>query len=101
MIKHKINKKFTVNKSDSIISVLSKFNKIGYNFQLIVNKKKLLGTVSDGDIRRGLLMGVNTNESIEKCMNKKPIVGYDKNPEKFMNLLKAIPSLRKFLFSFR
>jgi dTDP-glucose pyrophosphorylase len=34
----------------------------------------LFGTISDGDIRRGLLVGLNLNSSIEKIVHKDPIV---------------------------
>ena len=34
---------------------------------------RLLGTVSDGDIRRALLAGFNLNSPITVCMNKNPI----------------------------
>ena len=35
---------------------------------------RLLGVVSDGDIRRGLLKGVEMDSSIETIINKKPLV---------------------------
>ncbi len=42
---------------------------------LIVDKKdKLLGTLTDGDIRRGLLSGLNVNSSINSIVSKNPIV---------------------------
>ena len=38
----------------------------------VINKKnKLLGTVTDGDIRRSFLKGFNKNSSISEIMNKK------------------------------
>ena len=42
---------------------------------IVVNKKgKLLGTLTDGDIRGGLLKGLNINSSINSIIFKKPIV---------------------------
>ena len=39
---------------------------------VVSNKKKiLLGTLSDGDIRRALLKGYKTNHSIKSIYNKK------------------------------
>ena len=43
-------------------------------YLLITNKKnQLLGTVTDGDIRRHILKGLDLNQSIDFAMNKKPI----------------------------
>ena len=42
---------------------------------LIVSKNnKLIGTVTDGDIRRGLLNGINLKDKISKIMKKDPLV---------------------------
>ena len=43
---------------------------------IVVDKKnRLLGTLSDGDIRRGFLKGLNINSSIKSIINKKPFIG--------------------------
>lgn len=48
----------------------------------------LIGTVSDGDIRRGLLNGLNLNSPIESIVNKKPIVISSKiNREKVLQIM--------------
>lgn len=36
-------------------------------------KKRLLGTITDGDIRRGLIKKIEIDQSVNKIMNKKPI----------------------------
>ena len=42
---------------------------------IVVDKKgKLLGTLTDGDIRRGFLKGLNINSSIKSIIFKKPII---------------------------
>lgn len=46
------------------------------------NKNKLLGTVSDGDIRNALLKGYKISERIDKIYNKNPIFFYKKNINK-------------------
>lgn len=44
---------------------------------LVVDKDdKLIGTLTDGDIRRGLLNGLNLNDSIEPIIFKTPTVAY-------------------------
>jgi choline kinase len=50
-------------------------NKTAKQIILIVDSSNLLkGTVTDGDIRRGILRGVDTHHSIAKIMNKSPVV---------------------------
>ena len=39
---------------------------------IIDDEKHILGVVTDGDIRRGLLSGISINESVTKVMNPKP-----------------------------
>lgn len=46
-------------------------DKGGYQIALIINNKnKLIGTLTDGDIRRALLKGISTKDSVEKMMNR-------------------------------
>ncbi|AOY78500.1 nucleotidyltransferase family protein [Clostridium formicaceticum] len=40
---------------------------------VISQNNKLLGTVTDGDIRRGLLNGLSLDDPVERIMNKHPI----------------------------
>ena len=48
---------------------------------------KLLGTITDGDIRRAILKGKNLNESIKDIYNKNPLtVSIDENKENIINL---------------
>ncbi|MEY4875099.1 MAG: hypothetical protein RL708_248 [Bacteroidota bacterium] len=67
---HIISDKTTVKEA------LNRFNELApESFQqttlFVVNlKKQLIGTLTEGDIRRSLLKGTALSESIEKCMNK-------------------------------
>jgi len=52
------------------IEAIKVINKAGAYIALVVDKeKKLLGTITDGDIRRGLLKGYTTESNIKKFMN--------------------------------
>jgi dTDP-glucose pyrophosphorylase/predicted transcriptional regulator len=59
----------------------------------------LLGTVTDGDVRRGLLRGLGTEEPVGTVMNRKPVtVRHDETPSKILELMKetthrSIPSV--------
>ena len=67
----------------------------------VVNKeKKLLGTITDGDIRRGLLKNININDNIKKVYNKKPnfLVEGGKSYDKFQKqFLPIVDKNKKFL----
>jgi dTDP-glucose pyrophosphorylase len=41
---------------------------------VVDSENRLLGTVTDGDIRRGILKGVNLDDSVKKIMNPHPTV---------------------------
>lgn len=65
--------KISLRKEDTILRVLEVLNEVGSQFVVITDtNKKLLGTVTDGDIRRGLLRGVLIQDAVERVMNFKP-----------------------------
>lgn len=65
--------KILVKKDDTIVSALEVLNNAGTQFVAVVDEnKKLLGAVTDGDIRRGLIRGVQIQDTVEKVMNPKP-----------------------------
>jgi len=73
----------------SIQDVLKNLNKTGTRITLIENsKKEFVGTVSDGDVRRGLIKGLQLNSSIKKIINKNSVtVIPEANREKVLNLM--------------
>ena len=57
----------------SIRDTIRKIEESSLQIALVVAEdQKLLGTVTDGDIRRGLLKGMSLDDSAEKVMNRKP-----------------------------
>jgi len=67
-----MKEKFIISNSSSLRSVLDKLNKVGLNSPVLFienEKSQVIGSVSDGDIRRGLLEGLNLESNIEECMN--------------------------------
>ena len=82
--------KLKINENDSVKKALSIINNGTIKMAFVVNKKdKLVGTLSDGDIRRGLLRGININSSIFSIINKKPLVGKDtETKEKLFRIAK-------------
>ena len=73
----KIYKNSTIKEALNIISLGS------IRIAIVVDKKdKLLGTLTDGDVRRGLLSGLNMNSCIDSIVFKNPIVAKKKMKKK-------------------
>lgn len=59
----------------SIQDSIQNLNEMGVQIVLICDQdNKLVGTVSDGDIRRGLLKGLELSSSIASIIHRKPLV---------------------------
>jgi dTDP-glucose pyrophosphorylase len=53
--------------------VLERFNVAAHQFMIVTDdSRRLLGTVTDGDVRRGILRGVTVDDRIEACMHREP-----------------------------
>ena len=64
-------KNLLIKKSENLRIALARLNKSGERCLIVHDKYKLLGTLSDGDVRRALLKGLNFNQKIEKIYNSK------------------------------
>ena len=65
-------------KNSTLKDALYALNDSGEKCLIVSNNfNKLLGTLSDGDLRKSLLLGVNLNEKISKIYNKKPTFLYE------------------------
>ena len=61
--------------SANIQDAIDSLNQFGFKIVLVVNKSnQLLGTVSDGDIRRGLLKGLDLHSPIATIVHKNALV---------------------------
>jgi dTDP-glucose pyrophosphorylase len=68
-------KKSLILLSTSLEEVISNLNETCLQIALVVSPEGiLLGTITDGDIRRGLLRGLGINSSIEEIVFRDPIV---------------------------
>jgi dTDP-glucose pyrophosphorylase len=64
-------KKYLILPEATIKIALEIINELSQNFTLFVCKEnKILGTLTDGDIRRGLLSGYSLNHEVSSIMNK-------------------------------
>lgn len=56
---------------------------------VVDSENRLLGMVSDGDVRRGILKGLSLDEPVAKIMNAKPpTAGFQDNRESILELMK-------------
>jgi dTDP-glucose pyrophosphorylase len=67
---------------ESIKKAMSILNESGMGIAIVIDENyKLLGTITDGDIRRGILRGLPLFESVDSIMNKTPIHIHDGEEE--------------------
>ena len=74
MSNNKYNWKSSILTTNHLIKdVIKNLNQTNLQIALIAKKNKLIGTVTDGDIRRGLLKGYSLKEKVGRIMKKKSI----------------------------
>ena len=66
-----------VNKKSSILQALKVIEKGNVRTAFVCDSKKLIGVVSDGDIRRAILSGSSLSKKVHYIMNKTPIFDQD------------------------
>jgi len=63
-----------MNRSGTVRDAIGRLDAVGMQIVLIVDETgRLEGTVTDGDIRRGLLRGIELSAPVERVMNPDPI----------------------------
>lgn len=66
-------KKFIVQNSATVLATIKFITDTGSRFAIVVDEnQKLQGVVTDGDIRKGILGGLDLNSSVINIMNKNP-----------------------------
>lgn len=66
-------KKVVIEPSLSIKEALKIIDKEALRVALVVDNNKLIGMVTDGDVRRSILNGVELTDSVDKIMNNTPL----------------------------
>lgn len=89
-------KKITILSGSTILQTMRVVNDNGFGICFVIDNKKLIGVVTDGDIRRALLKGQPTESVIDTVMNHKylslPVTSKDSLiRSKFSNKIKFIP----------
>ena len=66
-------KNIVINKETTLKEAMEKLSETGDKTIVIIDSKnKLLGTLSDGDLRKAILKGININSSVKNIYNKTP-----------------------------
>lgn len=74
VVKMKDWRDMVVTTNTTIIETMKNIDQTSSQIALVVDENgKLKGTVTDGDIRRGILRGISLKESITRIMNENPI----------------------------
>ena len=67
--------KHILRSNTSAKKAIIRLNSLDKKFCLIVDKKnKFIGTLTDGDLRRGLLKNFKIDDNIENFIFKKPVI---------------------------
>jgi dTDP-glucose pyrophosphorylase/predicted transcriptional regulator len=84
-------KDITVKESISILEVLEIIDKSSKQIAIVVDENnKILGTISDGDIRRALLKNISLKESVKNIYFKNPTVAsINDSKEEIINICKV------------
>ncbi len=70
-------KQVAISKEASLRNAMEVIDRGALKVALVVSSdSRLLGLVTDGDIRRGLLSGLTLNDPIDQVMSRHPVVGY-------------------------
>jgi len=85
-------KEIILNSSKTLMDAIQVLNSSGARIVLIVdNKQRLLGTITDGDIRRALLNHTSMECAVEKVMNSSPFTAlFSDNSESVISKMKSM-----------
>lgn len=98
MIRIKDLKPYICERDTSIREVLKRIDSSPYLFQMVLDDHgRLLGTITDGDIRRAILQGTGLEDVASNCMQNSPVVGrygqFEDNKIRLSNLGSSRPLL--------
>lgn len=94
-------KEVVLHENVTILEAMKCIDKNGKQFVAITNEKdELVGSVTDGDIRRGILNGVALTDGVKKIMNATPYFSFKDSIEAYkkklsLHKLKQLPIVNK------
>lgn len=82
----------------TVREVLARLNATEHLFQLVIDANALLlGTVTDGDIRRAILSGATLDDSAMACLHQNPVTGRIGDDLGNLEKIRRLGSVRAFL----
>lgn len=89
-------KKTLVTPATLIRKVIETIDRGEFQIAMVVDRSgKLLGTVTDGDVRRGILKGVALHEPVQRIMQKNPVTAKVGQTREFIQSLMAEKLVRQ------
>lgn len=84
-------KSILVQRNSTILNVIAIIDRGGVQLALVVDEiGRLLGTVTDGDVRRGILKGKGMSDSVTEIMNPNPVTAIEsESTEEILNKMKS------------
>lgn len=83
-------KEILIEPETSIKRAIEVIDNSALQIAIVVNQDKcLLGTVTDGDIRRGILKGISLEETVDKVMNTSPTVVRENEKDKILFVMRS------------
>ena len=79
--------RFTVQATDTIRTAMVKITENRYRAVVVLDRDKVVGTVSDGDIRRAFLKEVLPMAPVEQIMNINCLTTTERDPERQMAII--------------
>lgn len=93
---------YLISDSSKVKTAISKLNDLNVKILFVVKDNILVGTITDGDIRRGLINNHSLDDGISSIMNKNPFYLTDLTTNKrikeilVQNDLKILPKVNKY-----
>ena len=90
-------KNLLIKPNSNIKDFLKQLSKVGEKCLVVVDKaNRLLGTLSDGDVRKAILKGKYPNDTINGLYQKKPtFLKNEKNIDPYRNIDLWVPQLTR------
>jgi dTDP-glucose pyrophosphorylase len=89
---------YLVRPEETISAVVARINALPYLFLVVVDGEgRLVGTITDGDIRRGILKGITLETAAAVCMQQSPKFGQVGRDSENAQILGLVPAREQFL----
>lgn len=91
-----MNKDLLINKNKTIKDAMNMLGKANPKILFVVDRNKLIGTLTDGDVRRYLLAKGTINDLVNKACNTNPVIAnsFEEAKEKYSENYFAIPIVK-------